>query len=1284
MRDRIGHGLEELEHFVEDKVPFHLRRYWRWPAIAVAALVVPLALGLWTFRLVEPLVPQYRVDAEAFATRTLGWPVRIERMWLGWHWFGPEVVLSGVRVLAPGEATDERVLIRADEVRVGVAPGDFLRGGEFRPARVVFEAPKVALEVTPDGKVLLAGEQVGDLSGQTQDWRPLLSRLLAHGRVEVQDGDLIWHDRRAGLGPVRLAPVQAALESDGDEHEAELDVRLPADLGRRLVLEVAAEGAADSPEDWQWQGRLVADGVRVAWLQTHLRADALYRPSGVIDLDAEVRAAGTTLTALSGRVQARELTVAPRGEEPRFLPDGSGIDLLDAGFEWRREDAAWRLAIEDLSVRRGTRAWRSEGMRLGFTPADTGTRLTGDAALIRIEDLALLGSWLPREVFPYTADLLDAAPSGDLGGLEFELELAAGGELRDYRVAVDLSGIGFERSARAPGVRGLTGRLEARRAGGSLALDARGLAVDTGRLFRAPLEFAHLRGALSWTRVAEGFSLRGDDLVIDDPRAQVAAAFLYRATADGEPHLLLEGTLRDGDLAAKSAFLPVGVMKPNLVEWLDRAVVAGTVSEASFRIDGPLRRFPFRGGEGEFEVDFHVDGGVLDYSPGWPRAEGVSADIRFHNIGLWLSGASGRAAGVPFTGASASLPDLRALELEVIARHQGPAEALADFVRASPLVERFGGLLAELSVRGPSSTAVSIVLPVRTPEAIRVAVDTTLAGARADVRGLPFGARRLTGKLHFTERSVRGEDLRGEVLGAPLSLDLASEPDGTTRLGMAARVGLAPLARALKLPLERVASGTLPVRATVRVPPRESGAPLALDLESDLTGLAVELPAPLGKPATAPGSVRAELRFPDRDSLDLAVAWGEHTRGRYAFVRRERSWGLVGDDAAHLEVQAPVVDVRAWLAAGSGGEGGAALDLPFRTLHLRAGRLSAWGQDLTGTDLQLERLPDAWAVRIASADSEGLLRVPDDRNAFPIEADFERLWLGAPDATDQAGDDQPTDPRGLPAFTVRIGSLRYAGADLGSVEAVIERRPWGLTLTSLRAEGGSLTLEGTGRWEHESGRSRTRVEARLVSTAVARTLLALGFAPAVEAERGTLEVALDWPGGPFDEPLARLAGTVKLEVGSGRLRDVQPGGASRALGLFSLGALPRRLLLDFRDVVREGLAFDTIRGDFLIDQGQAWTTNLRLQGANLSMLLVGRTGLASRDYDQLASIDTSLGATLPVAGALAGGPAMAAAALVVSQIFKRTLADATRVHYRITGPWDAPVIERATAEEARR
>jgi uncharacterized protein YhdP len=195
-------------------------------------------------------------------------------------------------------------------------------------------------------------------------------------------------------------------------------------------------------------------------------------------------------------------------------------------------------------------------------------------------------------------------------------------------------------------------------------------------------------------------------------------------------------------------------------------------------------------------------------------------------------------------------------------------------------------------------------------------------------------------------------------------------------------------------------------------------------------------------------------------------------------------------------------------------------------------------------------------------------------------------------------------------------------------------------------------------------------------------MTAMQLGSLVDARQGRITANLSWPGAPEISALERLSGRLEISAADGELTSVEPG-AGRVFGLMSLAHLPRRLALDFGDLTGEGLAFDTLRGTFQLTNGDAYTDNLTLRGSAAEIGIAGHTSLRDRTYNQTAIVTGQLGASLGVAGALAAGPAVGAALLLFSQIFKEPLKGATRGYYRITGSWDDPQLKRIDARELK-
>jgi hypothetical protein len=65
-----------------------------------------------------------------------------------------------------------------------------------------------------------------------------------------------------------------------------------------------------------------------------------------------------------------------------------------------------------------------------------------------------------------------------------------------------------------------------------------------------------------------------------------------------------------------------------------------------------------------------------------------------------------------------------------------------------------------------------------------------------------------------------------------------------------------------------------------------------------------------------------------------------------------------------------------------------------------------------------------------------------------------------------------------------------------------------------------------------------------------------------------------------------------------------------------------------------------------------------------------------QDLDQLVTVTPKVTASLPIAGAVAGGPAVGAAVFLAQKVLGKRVDRVTNITYTVNGPWDNPHIER--------
>ena len=204
---------------------------------------------------------------------------------------------------------------------------------------------------------------------------------------------------------------------------------------------------------------------------------------------------------------------------------------------------------------------------------------------------------------------------------------------------------------------------------------------------------------------------------------------------------------------------------------------------------------------------------------------------------------------------------------------------------------------------------------------------------------------------------------------------------------------------------------------------------------------------------------------------------------------------------------------------------------------------------------------------------------------------------------------------------------------------------------------------------------------KVTSDDLAGTLEGLGFAATVAGRNARIEGDLTWPAATRGFDWAQGRGTVSLAVEEGALRTVEPGSGGRVLGLFNFYALPRRLTLDFGDVVSKGLGFDRIEGQFKLAGGVAHTDDLTVRGPSVRIDVRGNVGLAAHDYDQIITVTPNtkgitLGALLLGGASAVAAPVLPLIAVIANQVIDKPLGQVTQLSYGLTGSWENPEIKK--------
>lgn len=1251
--------------------------------LAGAGALVLLAVLLSIVRVLLPQADALQEDIEAWLGAALGRDVAIGTLAAEWRGLNPRLVLEEVRVGAVGDE---------DSVRFGRADLELdtwrslLRRGIYMRRLDLTDLRLTAVR-NADGRIAIAG-----LSGRERAAGADFTLPPLHGRMRLQDTELRWIDRAHPAGPREhlFTDGDFSLRSDGERHQLDGEVSPPVVLGQRMHLTIDLVTPAEAPA----RADVFAEGVGLnlaAWMEG--RAAAGLRVAGGIAegrIWAEWRDVG--LQQVSGRVSLNGIAVVPvNSDEDEVSPVASD---LAATFRWRLAEGGWRLDADNVDLGSGSDAPGERRLALGLgVDGVAPDALLGRMQGFALEDVLALAKASGRVPDAVVKAIEGMRPQGTLDELGFVLAQAEEG--LGYRVRAEFGEVSASPWAGAPGVSGIAGTLHMNENAGSLEMDSSRSAATFDGLFRDSLPEARMRASLSWERIPEGWRVRAPVLGFASADLSFDAWGRLDMAAGGPPALALFARFQAATVEHASRYLPAGVMSDGLVDWLDRSILGGVVPAGELIVHGEPEDFPFDGGTGTFRIAFDLRDGLLEYAPDWPRIEDIDAHLVFDGKSMRIDASDASTHGARIPSARIAIDDLAAhpAVLTVRGAALAPTPDALSFLRDTPLAERFGSYVERVESAGQARLDLDLRMPLGEAAEVRGTITLKDSLLRLGPDGVEIAA--IDGALRFSADGLSGQGIRGRVLDLPATFNVSTRGDDDARItrvearGAIDAAGLSGLLRLPRLWFE----GRTGWRAWVDVPAAApAGSGLELRVVSALEGMALTLPEPLLKPVARelPLSVRLPLGE-DAGERPVAVTLGQDVAvlvaldGEGGFSRGEIRFGGGAarlPDETGLRVAGSVAElsVDAWRRVFSGNGAGATTGAQtpgLRHLDLQIGVAQAFGRRFRelAVDARAEEA-GAWDLRLSGRELAGRLRVPSQAGAAWV-ADFEYLHLAPaeekPGAVGTGGDE--VDPRQLPAMRIRSERFTWGGTDLGRLQIDAVPRPAGLRLERITLASPVMQMNARGDWVRVDGGQYSSFNIDLSATDFGKVLAGFGYADSFRGGKAEAAIAARWNGPPTAFALERLHGSMNLSITDGRLLEVEPG-AGRVFGLISLQALPRRLTLDFSDFFGKGFSFDRLGGSFDVQDGVARTDDLMMTGPAARVEAKGTVDLARRRYDQTVTVIPSVTSGLPLAGIVAGGVPAAAALLLMERVFKSDIERITRLHYRVSGPWHDPLVER--------
>lgn len=1240
-------------------------------ALLVVALLVCFGLAYW----LSSAIAERKDEIAAWASEKTGYPIQIGEAGLYWFDLFPKLMVTDIAVMQAKPNIGE--LFTAKELYIGLDLIASLQQRQLVVDSARLSGLKLGIQRSADGTVSLIG-----LQGKPAD-QPLvdsqinwLEQLQSWRDIELLSADIQYEDslqpQFSGLYQInQLAFIQAK------KSRLIGDIELPHHLGQQLSFTVGAILTADGITSWQID-ELEAGQLQLAALLQDQQLDDISVMRGRVDISMD--ASSVLKKQWRGLIQFTDVSLANLNK-PEIEP--LNIDVMTGQFNWQGDAAAWQLNGNSIQLTIEGDSWPQSTFNLQFSDEQGWEAESSYLRLSDVTALALLSQTAPELLTQYQ-------PAGDIR--EFKLQLNNAHELLSLKMRVDE--FASQPVEDIPGVTGLSLRVEWEPSFANVSVNSRNLTIFAPSWLPEAIYFDVAEANIDWQQDEDHWQFKLSEMNIWNNDLTLRGKIGIEQQSD-TTLADIDMQMLDVAVAKWLSYVPRAILDTDYLAWAEDAYTGGQIETGTLRLKGDLAEFPFKENDpaNEFEVALNVVDIGLDYGKDWPVLEAINGQVFSTGNRLKILPRTGKIAGFNFVDVKADINNVYEGKpvLDLQGFLSGSTHNALGFLQASPLSPRYGEITDWVKAQGNSNIDLKLKIPLLDPDATDVEGSVSFENSQLSLTKLPgMPIQDVKGKLFFNNDGVNAKAISATIFSRPVTLDVIPQAESTL-VTATGEVDVMQLAELWQAEMPGFVRGITRYQTDIEIREKSMG-DFEIDIQvmSELAGIAIDAPQPLGKTATETRPISMRLSQDPQQRPLLQLNYDDTLNAVWLIQDPVRADITIGIPEPQLPTSGIRLRARLnelsisdwtqwqqkWLADLSDAEN--IDDLPAVEIELAVDSLQFNQWTLSDVQSKAFQRNQIWQLDIQSRQMRGNVNWPMDSALLPtLHFDFVDLQL--PQSANENAGRKKFSSDLWPSFQLNIDNLTVDGMQLGRVQAKALRQGnrWVLENATLQSAVLQANLDGV--WQQDESASNSQLNLQVSSNDLAGLFMDLGYQPAIQSNQVNVSGQFSWPDEPLNLSLAELQGNLNLQVSNGQLVDVEPGAAGRIFGLMSFAAIPRRLALDFSDFFGKGFAFRQISGDFEFANGLAVTNNLTMRGESATIDVTGPINIVDRTYHQTVVVTPKVSSTLPLAGAVAGGPvglgvgtAIYIVDRIAGRIFDRDLVDMISYRYRLTGTWDEP------------
>jgi len=735
-------------------------------------------------------------------------------------------------------------------------------------------------------------------------------------------------------------------------------------------------------------------------------------------------------------------------------------------------------------------------------------------------------------------------------------------------------------------------------------------------------------------------------------------------------------------------YWPKTVWKPKVLNFLDEALVSGVVENGMILYHGLKHKHPFLNNEGKFSTHSNLVNSHVDFHKDWPDINNFTAIVDTLNRYLVVKSSKGNVIKANLKYVKAEIKNLKQPILTVDASAFGEDNFLIDILKNSSMKKGLDVLKQDIELKGSQKVGVNLNIPLNKPN-VKVQPKGDIQFLDTDFQIGQFQLHALNGFMEFEGFSLLIDELKAKFLNQNVlvSGEIVNEPGKKPAVDVLLNGDYDVKNFETLLGFDLHAQGQSPWLFSIS---NDQSDEISFTAESDLLGTQLNIPEPFNKQAEKHSAFSITCTLPCLNSgWDIAfdnklvsnfyldATTNKLKLNKLQFGQANNSISKESNFGGELDT----VNVDKWIEIITRNKSGKdSSELPIKDMTVNIGTVIFMSRELKNVEVKMIHKEESLNFEVNGEQIKGKIIIAKDLDKKGIIVQLEKLHWFDSNISQEPQNLEKVSTK-YPALHVWIGDFIYDGIPLG--ESSIEVRPiaQGVRVEKFDTKSALLNLNINGNWLRNDGLTGlSKFNIIMTSRDIAKFLEKMGFQAPISQAQTVIDMQAQWPGFPSQFEIKNISGNMRIEVGEGEVVDAKPG-MGRILGLFSLTNLPRRLILDFKDVLGKGLHFKSMQGDFVLTNGEAYTDSFVIDSSSAKILIQGITGLANQDYDQTVIVTPRVGRVLPTIGAIAGGAVGAAAGFLVQGMFSKGLKNVGKIIYKVTGSWDNPEIKLIETKE---